>query len=694
MEPENVTSEMLEENNENNALPKQEVAEKIEVAPTPIEKRDKGQSYWNAILRMLPVLVIAGIVPFVVREGYRVYTDMLEYPWFGTQDEYYEFFLICKGTVLSWMLAAMALFAGYHTYKAKGKFPFAKIFIPLFVYLAFVVVSTFASIKPEFSWNGGYEQFESVWVLLCYGLTVYYVFAFAQTEKELRVVVDAVCFSATVVGLLGTLQGLGWDYLKQPFVQKLVTTDEFLNRVGGSFNIVFGDGTAYATMYNPNYLGVYGAFVVPFLAMLVLFDKSIWHRIWHCLNFVLMSAAMLFSGSRAGLISVGISLFIALIICCRPIIKWWFLTIPAMNFIVVLLLLVNAFNDNSIFGRMEGIFEKDPSPQRIMVDGEPVLQTGLTELYTAEDGVHICYNGRKATIAIYYSSDICAVYVLDEEGTQLGLDLNADNTGYTIDDSILKEVQILPEYIDAYPGFILKVYGEWEFIYFPESDEYKYFTAFDTLSDVNMAEAYGFEDRQNFFSSRGFIWSRTIPLLKKYIFVGSGPDTFILAYPQDDYLMKKVHGQENSVLTKPHSWYLQVGVQTGVISLIALLVFYFWYAIWSFRIYCLHKFKSLAEGFGISAFIGSIGYMISSLTNDSMVVTAPTFWVMMGVGIAANTMVTKMRKDVAAAEVPAAEATADIAETVTDVTEIVADIAEPEEVCAEEKETNEEIQND
>ena len=159
-----------------------------------------------------------------------------------------------------------------------------------------------------------------------------------------------------------------------------------------------------------------------------------------------------------------------------------------------------------------------------------------------------------------------------------------------------------------------------------------------------MAEQIGFRNRQKMFSSRGYIWSRTIPLLLDHVFIGSGPDTFVLEFPQNDYLAKKQNGFERQFMTKPHSMYLQVGVQTGVVSLLCILVFYVWYAVWSIRLYAFRKLENVAEGFGIAAFIGSIGYMISGISNDSMVVTAPIFWILTGIGVAANRMVAVMRK--------------------------------------------------
>ena len=127
---------------------------------------------------------------------------------------------------------------------------------------------------------------------------------------------------------------------------------------------------------------------------------------------------------------------------------------------------------------------------------------------------------------------------------------------------------------------------------------------------------------------------------------------FVLAYPQNDYLHMKENGFDGMVLTKPHSLYLQVGVQTGVLSLLCLLVFYGWYAIWCLRLYWFRNMNTFTEGLGVAVFIASIGYMISGISNDSMVVTAPVFWTLIGLGIAANTMVVKKRKEEPAVSEP------------------------------------------
>ena len=42
-------------------------------------------------------------------------------------------------------------------------------------------------------------------------------------------------------------------------------------------------------------------------------------------------------------------------------------------------------------------------------------------------------------------------------------------------------------------------------------------------------------------SMRGYIWSRTIPILPHYLVLGAGPDCFLYEFPQDDVSVSYTH---------------------------------------------------------------------------------------------------------------------------------------------------------
>ena len=101
--------------------------------------------------------------------------------------------------------------------------------------------------------------------------------------------------------------------------------------------------------------------------------------------------------------------------------------------------------------------------------------------------------------------------------------------------------------------------------------------------------------------------------------------------------------------------YLQIGVQTGLISLAAFLLFYLMYAFQSIRLYIRGRFDSFAAQAGVGIFIGTVGYMLCGISNDSMLVVSPVFWTLLGLGFAANAMVKKQNAEKKAEKVrPAA----------------------------------------
>lgn len=44
---------------------------------------------------------------------------------------------------------------------------------------------------------------------------------------------------------------------------------------------------------------------------------------------------------------------------------------------------------------------------------------------------------------------------------------------------------------------------------------------------------------------------------------------------------------------------------------------------------------------GMGIYLGSIAYMICGIANDSNVNTAPVFWILIGLGMAINRMITE-----------------------------------------------------
>jgi O-antigen ligase len=172
---------------------------------------------------------------------------------------------------------------------------------------------------------------------------------------------------------------------------------------------------------------------------------------------------------------------------------------------------------------------------------------------------------------------------------------------------------------------------EWDTTYYCRSD------AGTIMKLATITESVSYLDKHySLANMRGYIWDRTIPLLKKYFFLGSGPDTFIIAFPNSDLVGLYNSGHNNEIITKPHCMYLQVGVQTGVISLIALLIFFGWYLIDSLRLYWRCQYNQYLPLIGVGIFCAVIGYLILGLTNDSCIAISPIFYTLLGTGLGIN----------------------------------------------------------
>jgi hypothetical protein len=150
-------------------------------------------------------------------------------------------------------------------------------------------------------------------------------------------------------------------------------------------------------------------------------------------------------------------------------------------------------------------------------------------------------------------------------------------------------------------------------------------------------ETFGFKGYEEIGTGRGFIWSRSLPLLKNTILLGHGPDTFGLYFPQHDYIGKLLYlDSMREVVDKPHNYYLQIAIQTGVISLLSIIAMFMYYLISSFQLFRKTSLTNELSVLAVGIYTSFIGYIVSILFTDSIVSVAPVFWVLFAVGLSMN----------------------------------------------------------
>jgi len=120
---------------------------------------------------------------------------------------------------------------------------------------------------------------------------------------------------------------------------------------------------------------------------------------------------------------------------------------------------------------------------------------------------------------------------------------------------------------------------------------------------------------------RLFIWKTSLPLIKDYFWFGSGLDTFSRVFNG-----ASIHSPQNA-----HNIYLQLAVTAGVPAMLAYVVgtvaalnkFYH-------SVITLRDDNEQIIQYGILS--ACIGYMVQTFFNVSVIVVAPFFWLLLGMG--------------------------------------------------------------
>ncbi len=276
--------------------------------------------------------------------------------------------------------------------------------------------------------------------------------------------------------------------------------------------------------------------------------------------------------------------------------------------------------------------------------GKEYSDDGLYSLESSEVGVVVADLGG-VSVYIEYDPDYNMLYFTEDDAeTPLPGILTYSFPG-TLDDVYLRTEASSQGYVRDV--IALNFYGKEENSLFfdllgkKKIEMINYRTA-DAVIPVN-ADYIGFEGKETLGSSRGYIWSRTLPLLSKCLIKGYGADTFAYVFPQNDVLAKYYTYEQYDegfyiTVDKPHNLYLQIFFSNGLIALVAFLAVAVFYLVDSLRLYALKKSYRPEQIMGAAVMLGIVGYLAAGMFNDSVVSVAPMFWVLLGTGAALNTI--------------------------------------------------------
>lgn len=574
----------------------------------------------------IPLLFALAVIPLLTTMG--VYQSGIgDYTW-ASGHFFYDFFLVMKSRALMITGILVSLLLGYRLYSGK-RGPWTKgqkaglILAGVFLVMSFL--SALSAKERMDAFFGGYEQMEGFLVIVAYIACFCFTCLYATDEGWVSMLLHALLVGSFILSLLGALQVFGIDYLTSkgtlPFFTMFMD-----NPPENGITASFGEGVAYATLYNPNYVGSYVALVLPVTVLLGLWEKKMVFRLMAVLSSVLQLLMLVGAQSMTGVLGVAAGAFFALLFLfadikknCRVLIGISAAGIVAVFFLFLFVPdFLNRFTNSTISS----------------------CSNRISSMVTSEDSLKVNLDtGKTLTWKWKWEGTIFDFDVLEEGEVPLELTGDAFN-GVGIAGEEYSDIQMTAtkaelkedeetRYYDVLRITVADKYY-WDFAKIDGS--FRYINRVKKPDGIHKVDSFGFEGHYDLATNRGYIWSRTIPLLKETVFLGVGPDQFVYAFPNDDYVGKVNCGFDGQHITKPHNMYMQIWVQDGMPACLALLALYFIFAVNTFR-RCFRKGRlSYREKVNIAVFCGVTGYMAAGLANDSTICVAPVFWILLGLG--------------------------------------------------------------
>jgi len=622
-----------------------------------VMKTKEERNWYDYVIGVCIVLILA-VVPLFIGAKYVDVTSSESVV--RSSAKILDVFSYYKSLTICFITLFMAImFFIYIPEKAGKKYNFEHpIFFCGIAFILFVILSFFLTSYKELALIGISERYESMWTLISYMALMIISFKYCVTKFRVKFVICGIFAGIFVVGTIGMFQYFNMDIFSTEFGAKWVLGDMYQ---GNLLNIKFDE--VYSLLYNPNCVGMYCAMLLPFtviLAVCLPFNISK-YRFEGIIKYISIALSIVLvlnligSDSEGGFVAVFISLFIAVALGIVYIIKnkkykqcskIFLTTVFIITVIFILSSIVFILNNEKVLekisynidiltGKSEGssgYYFKD-----LLVDTDK----NRAEILTVDDSIFINYNKDNKQIQISDNENILLPY--EECNFSIEAIENKRTNNHTIkskNGQILNVNILLKENVP-----VLELKSDNISIRFKVSDKGELSPInknYDIIDISKKADSVGFKGMEAFGTGRGYIWSRSMPLIFsngiKGFISGSGPDSFAIAFPQFEIREKlKYLGNPYIIIDKPHNFYLQTAINTGLLSLISLIILFIMYIYRTIKsiLKDIEKDK-LIISLKFAFLIGIIGYLISALATDSVVSVAPTFWIMLGTGFAVS----------------------------------------------------------
>lgn len=548
----------------------------------------------NIIISSIPFVFITFVIPVIIWHIRVMHNEemgmvLLKTTWYD------DYFHLIKAIFL--LFAALLMLIIY-LFKRDTDTVFPKIFLLPVFYFACVLLSAYNSEYRISAFFGIIDHYEGCLTQFCYMLVLIFSYFLIRDFRQYIAISKFMLTASLIVAFVGILQFTGVNATEPAYMVS-------------------------STIGNSNYVGTYSVLLLPSAMSMVFYESDFAKRACYLLLFIGSALFLLFGSMSGAAFAAAFMTAVVFTVFMRKEIKkrykWYF---ALVMYGIMIFLLMNSYSKGLLLEELKKT--------------NPFYNKNTDKIHFKDASLF----GDSATIRT----------------NKWTLNIKNDNSGFTFSNelgypvAIQKDHELQKLYFKTAPysgitghlreneqfqWLMLNIEGkDIEFVKYEGKLQVVGYNGL--VTDIEYPETLGFKGRESFASGRGYIWSRALPLLKKAVFLGFGPDTFTYIFPQNDIAGKLNYGAIWVIISKPHNWYLQIALGSGILSLAFLICFIVWFIVNSLKF--LHRApkggdEERREMIIICAILSAvIGYLITGVFNDSVVAVSPIFWMTLGFG--------------------------------------------------------------
>ncbi|WBW98655.1 O-antigen ligase family protein [Oceanirhabdus sp. W0125-5] len=592
------------------------------------------KSFFKERKYLLPFIFLAMIYPLIVQAKRLVLKGDFYKHWNG-KTIWYDFFTYYKSQALGIIAIILMFIVIYKFFTDKEVLEKLKkqkvIFILSGIYALLIIASTIFSANKAVAVFGFVESNQGMLTQLSYIVVFLSAILLIKDKYDVKIIINCLLVGSLIISAIAIFQSVGKDLWQSELGRKIMFM--FNSDLSKELGKLKFKNLVYGTLYHKDYMGSYYAMIVPLTLGLTLLSEKILSKIAYGIVFAISTYTLIICESRGGLGGAIFGIAIVLIFTLRKVLTSWKKALIIGLSLCVIVVGVNLALKNKIGEQAKknlGVITHNIK-ELFSENKEFDINTAteLREVINEENRKGFVTNSESIVFSMLEGS----VKIKDADANLIEYTIN-EKLEFTLKDERYKDYKIrLAKHNN---DFILTVEkGRIRFWY--DLTKYSIKLINNRFNEIENTpiEKWGFNGKERLLTVRGYIWSRSIPVLKNAKFIGYGPDTFIINFPQHDFIGKLYgYSDMNHIVDKPHNVYLQIALDNGILALIIFMSIILFY-LFNYLIINIFK-RGIREEFIISSATAAAicGYLVTGVINDNRVSVAPIFFMLIGIGFA------------------------------------------------------------